>query len=206
MPTNLNKLFRLNKEHVKIAGEMAARAYFDDPVNSNFFPDVEKRKKNFHYMWDVSIRSCVLYGETYAPTSNIEGIAGWIYHEKFRDSIWRDIRSGAITLIFKASGLKLKQLRKYYFLTAKMHRSNVNFPHWELSQLAVDPEHQGKGYASKLLKPMLARIDQEELPCYLNTQKENNVSFYQNFGFELIDSKTLEGTDMRAWALLRNPE
>ena len=44
MNSDLDKLFRLNKSHVKRAGEMTARAYFDDPGISYFFPNPEKMK------------------------------------------------------------------------------------------------------------------------------------------------------------------
>ncbi len=54
----------------------------------------------------------------------------------------------------------------YLALIHKRHASK----HWYLLRPAVNPNYQGKGYASTLLKAMFARIDKEHLPCYLETQ------------------------------------
>jgi len=53
--TELNKLHRLGKNHIKIAGEVAARAFFDDYVFSQFLPNVAKRKKYFHHILDYNL-------------------------------------------------------------------------------------------------------------------------------------------------------
>ena len=67
-----------------------------------------------------------------------------------------------------------------------MHRKLVPFPHWYLQIIGVAPEHQGKGFSSQLMRPMLARFDREGLPCYLETQTEKNVAIYRRFGFRVI--------------------
>ena len=51
----------------------------------------------------------------------------------------------------------------------KRHYELAPMEHWYLVALAVNPEHQGKGYASKLLKERLPAIDKQGLPCYLET-------------------------------------
>ncbi len=69
--------------------------------------------------------------------------------------------------------------------------------------IGVAPVSQGQGYASKLLKPMLARLDEEGLPCYLETQKEKNVTLYQHFGFNVVEEFTFPSTTLTTWAMLR---
>ena len=207
MNSDLDKLFRLNKSHVKRAGEMTARAYFDDPGISYFFPNPEKMKKNLHYIYDMPIKLSIIYGEVYAPTPNIEGIAGWQYHDgKFNTPVWGAIRSGVFSIVFKASGRKLRRLNRWTTYTMKVHKHHMNIPHWELVNLAVDPIHQGKGYASTLIRPMLARIDQEKLPCYLTTQNERNASMYQRYGFEVIEVVKIPKTDFEEHVMIRTPK
>ncbi len=50
---------------------------------------------------------------------------------------------------------------------------------------------------------MLARIDEENLPCYLTTSDENNVSLYQHYGFEVIEKGVIPDTEVSVWAMLR---
>lgn len=207
MNSNLNQLFRLDKSHVKIAGEMTARAYMDDPGVSEFFPNPEKKKKNLHYIYDMPIKLSVLYGEIYAPSPNIEAIAGWQYHDgKFHTPVWGAIRSGVFSIVFRASGRKLKRLNSWTTFTMKVHKRHMSMPHWELVNLAVDPIHQGKGHASALIRPMLARIDQEKLPCYLTTQNERNASMYQRYGFEVIEVVKIPKTDFEEHVMIRAPK
>ena len=53
---------------------------------------------------------------------------------------------------------------------------------------------------------MLTRIDQEELPCFLDTQIEKNVSIYQRYGFKIVERGVIPGTEIPHWAMLReNP-
>ena len=88
----------------------------------------------------------------------------------------------------------------------KKHKELAPFKHWYLAMLAVDPQHQGKRHASRLLNEMLSNIDKDGLHCYLETGGENNVSMYQHFGFEVVDEFVVPGTKDRLVAMLRKPK
>ena len=83
------------------------------------------------------------------------------------------------------------------------HKRLAPFKHWFLQTVGVDPQFQGKGYAGKLLRPMLARIDEEGLPCYLETLDERNVPLYEHFGFSVAEESAIPETDLTNWAMLR---
>ena len=76
-------------------------------------------------------------------------------------------------------------------------------PHWYLSVIGVDPDHQGKGYGSKLIKPMLERIEKTGYPVYLETNFEGNVGLYEHLGFDLIDETKIPETEIMNWAMIR---
>ncbi len=59
-------------------------------------------------------------------------------------------------------------------------------PQWYLHLVAVRPQFAGKGYASILVKPMLAKAAQEGLPCTLITQTMDNVRKYEHWGFSVV--------------------
>jgi ribosomal protein S18 acetylase RimI-like enzyme len=69
--------------------------------------------------------------------------------------------------------------------------------------IGVVPELQGKGCASVLLAPILARIDQQHLPCYLDTEVDNNVAIYNRYGFRVVDDSIIVDTGVRSWGMLR---
>ncbi len=56
-------------------------------------------------------------------------------------------------------------------------------PHWYLSLLGVDPPHQGHRVGIGLLHSWLEAVDRDALPSYLETDREQNVAFYERVGF-----------------------
>jgi GNAT superfamily N-acetyltransferase len=94
-------------------------------------------------------------------------------------------------------------MQPFFEYVDSKHEELVSSPHWYLMLLGVDPEFQGKGYASLLLKGMLSQIDKERLPCYLETEKEENIQIYQHFNFKVIEEYTIPGTSVKLWAMLR---
>jgi ribosomal protein S18 acetylase RimI-like enzyme len=59
--------------------------------------------------------------------------------------------------------------------------------HWYLALLVADPMVWRRGIGTALVEPGLERIDDDGLPCYLETQKEANLAYYRRFGFEETD-------------------
>jgi ribosomal protein S18 acetylase RimI-like enzyme len=119
---------------------------------------------------------------------------------------WRILTSGAI---WQAIRIGIKPLRKIHSCEryiAKKHEELMPGKHWYLVVLAVDPPHQGKGYASKLLNEMLSYIDKDGLPCYVETEGDNNVSMYKHFGFQVIDKFIIPKTTDEMVAMLRQPK
>jgi len=94
-------------------------------------------------------------------------------------------------------------LEGFFNYAFEVHNRHAPFPHWYGGLIGVDPKFQGRGYASALMKPILARIDQEHLPCYIETENKKNVSIFQKYGFEVVEVDTIPGTNINNWAMLR---
>ena len=118
-------------------------------------------------------------------------------------SFWGMIRSGLFSLMRKGGRESLERSQRFEGYYTPMWKRHTPFRHWILQFIGVDPVHQGKGYAGTLLESMLARIDEENLPCYLTTSDENNVSLYQHYGFEVIEKGVIPDTEVSVWAMLR---
>jgi ribosomal protein S18 acetylase RimI-like enzyme len=55
-----------------------------------------------------------------------------------------------------------------------------------LVYIGTKPNARGKGYASKLIRDMMAKADAENRPMYLESSSAANNVFYEKFGFEVI--------------------
>ncbi len=195
----LDNLFRLTKAQITPAVEMVSRAFLDNPGIVAYFPDEHKRKRILPYIFRYSIRRGVLYGEVYATSPNLEGVAIWIPSENMH-------MTSGLSILKKLGEKNVSQMLSFVGYLASIHKRHAPFKHWYLLGLAVNPHYQGKGYASILLRAMFARIDKEHLPCYLETQNEKNVPIYQHYGFKVVEESTVPGTKVTNWAMLREQE
>lgn len=59
-------------------------------------------------------------------------------------------------------------------------------PHWHLPLIGTDPNQQGKGLGSDLLRHALAVCDEQQLPAYLEATTHKSVSLYQRHGFQRL--------------------
>ena len=56
-------------------------------------------------------------------------------------------------------------------------------PHYYLFAIGTLPELRGRGIGSKLMRPMIERMDRERAPAYLENSKQQNLGFYGRHGF-----------------------
>jgi ribosomal protein S18 acetylase RimI-like enzyme len=77
--------------------------------------------------------------------------------------------------------------------------------HMYLSVLGTDPEQQGRGIGSALLAPGLRLADEEGLPCYLESSKEQNIAFYARHGFVVRETIRFPKDGPSLWLMWREP-
>jgi len=202
MVNDFGSLFQFSKDTIHLAGKIAAQAYFDKDNNAIRFPDPTQRMLFLTNLMDFTFKYSFKYGEVFATSSNLEGVVAWLPHDKAFISTFQYIRFGALSAILKVGRNYLKELRIYSSLCKKKHQKYANFPHWYLYNLAVIPKHQGKGFATKLLKPKLNILDRLQLPCFLETS-DKNIPLYQHFGFEVVEKVSIPELMDDVWFMLR---
>jgi GNAT superfamily N-acetyltransferase len=76
-------------------------------------------------------------------------------------------------------------------------------PHWHLGPVVVDGGLQGLGIGSRMLAARIAEIDARGESAWLETDKPENVVFYQRAGFHVRSEAETLGTP--CWFLARHP-
>ena len=183
MNNDLKGLFRINKGKAEGAVEVLGKAFSSYPIFQYYFPDEAKRQKISKYILSFAVYSGIKYGEVYATSPKMEGVAVWIPSNNFPLTFWKILRSVPLSKIFgmgRYGGSKMKNFNDHI---DNVHQRLAPFSHWFLQAIGVDPSFQGNGHASTLLRTMLSKTDKENLPCYLETVDEKNVSIYQHFEF-----------------------
>ncbi|MFW6102817.1 MAG: GNAT family N-acetyltransferase [Chloroflexota bacterium] len=206
MPTtDPEGLFRLEKQHIARAADVLARAFADEPLFAYAIPNPVERARRLPYFMQFETRHAILYGEVYAPSPQLQAIAGWLPSDRGVPSFTAVLRSGLFTLLRHGGPRAVASMRNFEDRFARMWHRHVPFPHIVLDVLGVDPEYQGQGYAGALLQPMLRRLDGLGMPACLGTTRQTNVLFYRHFGFRVIDRDDLDGTGVPLWLMLRHP-
>lgn len=66
----------------------------------------------------------------------------------------------------------------------------------QLYLIGVLPESQGKGYASKLMNPVMEEMKKKSIPVYLETANTKNVQIYARKGFKTYNTWFKKGLEL----------
>lgn len=205
MATDLNSVVPLTRAQIQPAAEMLSRAFNDYPLGDFFHPEAADRESPPPtHGFQSGLRYGLLYGEVYASSPNLEGVAAWLPSDKVRRTLWRNIRSGNFPTLFGAEREMRSKQRVFHHHTAAIRQRHAPPAYLYLQMVGIDPAYQGKGYGSRLLRHMFARIDAIHLPCYLETHTERNVAFYEHRGFKVVEAQKIPGSEIMTWAMLRD--
>ena len=198
-------IVKLGSSSIQSAAEVLARAFRGDPLNQHFYPDEGVRKSILPAFFEYRVKYGILYGEVHA-TSELEGIAIWMHSAQLKDSLWRDIRAGGSKVYRQTPGEMMVRMRAVQSYTSERREQFAAEPYWILGPLGVDPPHQRKGHASRLIRHMLDRLDVIRETAFLQTQTEGNLPLYEHLGFEIISTGEIPDTGISHWDMLRKPK
>lgn len=172
----------LAPEQIPAVASAIARGFQDNEIWAWIIPSPARRARVLPGYYETMIRHVFLpHGHAWG-TEDAQGGALWLPPGSRGLSPGEQVRE-AITLLPAGPGAWVRGSRS----DATLRRHHPTEPHYYLSTLSIDPAHQGRGYGSALMKPMLARIDAEAMPAFLETQRESNIPFYRRFAFELTE-------------------
>ena len=197
----LNDLYKLEKKDIDRSTDVAAKAFFDYPMNKYILGD-NHNLDNIKIITRFIIKYCILYGQAYASSPEIEGIILYSAFSNYKFSLFRSLRAGAISL-YKLGRDAGKRFNEYDQFCLKKHKESIKEPHQYIILLGVNPEFQGQGYGKKLLLSVLQAAEKKGEPCYLETHTYENVSIYRKFGFEIVSEEKIPGTDIVNWAMVK---
>lgn len=193
---------RVGSADVARVAALLARAFDDDPLMRYAIPDARLRHRLLPWIIGLNVRDGCRYGAVYA-TPDFEGAAVWFPPGRAQRTPWRMLRAGMAAAPLRVNWSILRRLARAEARAQRLHDRYAPTSHWYLAQIGVEPAHQRQGIASRLLQPMLAHLDAQGLPGYLETENAANIGFYERHGFQVVaeDASLLAG--MHIWAMLR---
>lgn len=173
-----------------------ARAFYDDPVTGYFYGNDRKRLRQGERFFGIRLRQLAPQGQIYTTAAG-DGAALWAGPDAWRE----DLRQ--MLMILPMLPALLPHVGRSSRAVREIERRHPDEPHYYLSVLGTEPEQQGRGIGSALLRPVLELCDAAGLPAYLECSKDSNVTFYAGHGFTVTERMGLpDGPPL--WLMWRN--
>ena len=197
-------LYIIQEKDIDRLAEVAADAYRDYPLH-NWFTKGKYDEKASNLLMKVTLKTMTKDAVIYADSEEINGFAAWLPFGFAGNKTLPFLKNGGLKL-FLHSGVgfigRLLTYEKYAMNLKKEFTDNYD---WYLFNLSIKKDAQGKGIASKLMRPMLQFCDDERMVAYLETNKEANVGLYKHYGFELMKEELIPSTPVMHYSMVRKP-
>lgn len=199
-------LYNIHKRDIPKASAVLADAFQHDPLWNKFFEGESHLELKFRACFETPLRLCYTFGEVYATSKQLEGIAAWVPGELSSITMWRMIRSGAIfpgMRIGVKAGKKMTPVFAPLEQDRKEHMRGRSFLY--LFIIGVATEFQGQGFGGTLLRALIEQSETSGIPIYLETERECTVKLYEKFGFSTVKQITLPIVNHPMWEMVREP-
>jgi GNAT superfamily N-acetyltransferase len=185
-PVAIREAMRADRRAV---GDVLGAAFQVEPVYAWLFPDPAQRRRRLgpliRTMVEQMHRDLGLV-QVAEVAGTVAGVAVWDAPGRVEPRRWRLLR--ALPGMVWATRRRLPDLAR---LGGTLDAARPSAPHWYLSHLGVDPDRQGHGLGTALMRAMPPA--HEGIPAYLEC-KPAHVGFYQRFGFAVSGQVTIDPT------------
>jgi ribosomal protein S18 acetylase RimI-like enzyme len=200
-------LYRPQGKDIPRAGAVLADAFGHDPVWERVLEGTEVDLKRAFFQGPV--RYCRKYGDVYATSELLEGVAAWVPGDSADMTFWRMLRTGSIGLGMRL-GVKLaglgQRMRPVFDPLEADRRANMKGRNYlYLMIIGVASQFQGQGFGGRLLGALIEESELAQIPLYLETATERNVRMYERLGFNTLKQITLPVVDLPQWEMVREP-
>ena len=197
-------LYIIQEKDLDRLAEVAADAYKDYPLH-NWFTKGKYDLKASKLIMQISLRTMSEDAVVYADSEEINGFAVWLPFGFTGSKTLPFLANGGMSLILHSGPGIIGRLLTYETYAMNLKKEFTDNYDWYLYNLSIKKDAQGKGIASKLMRPMLQFCDDERMVVYLETNKESNVGLYQHYGFELMKEEQIPKSTVTHYAMVRNP-
>jgi GNAT superfamily N-acetyltransferase len=193
------------------AAELLAESFFDNPAHIYICPDSRTRLTQLEWMLggnlelqDLRTSFCLAEGST------AQAMGFWTRSGRPGVGLLRMLRGGLL-----AAPLRLgwAGVRRMFEVTGEVERhlgqALAGRPYWYLNNMVVRKHLRGTGVGSRLLREQLGVVSELEpgFAIALATQRPENVTFYQQLGFQTVWSEMVGSGPgaFRNWIMVYSP-
>ena len=192
------------RDEAALLGDVLADAFAEDPVFAWLIPPHLRRRDNRLRAFFTSMsRGYLRQGKPCYLTGDASAAALWA-----APGAWAMPLSQVI-LEAVPNGLAFRR-RLFRALRTQMQIERLHAghsrPHWYLGYLGARRDRQGQGQGTRMLRQVLAGVDTDGVPAYLESSNERNLSLYERNGFRVVGELQALGHGPTIWRMWREPQ
>jgi len=177
------------------------RGMRDNPLHVQAFgSDPKRREEILTRMFETVLRQQVVKGAILGAwtAGELVGVSAMVPPRRCQLSTGEKLK--VLPALLGGSGVRgtLRVMR----WVGDWSRRDPKRVHWHLGPVGVERHLQGQGIGSSLLGEFCRRMDAGRFMAYLETDKRENVAFYERFGFEVVGEHEVLGVPN--WFMLRS--
>ena len=197
-------LYIVQEKDLDRLAEVAADAYENYPLH-NWLTKGKYDAKASKLIMQISLKTMTEDAVIYADSEEINGFAAWLPFGFTGSKTLPFLANGGLSLILHSGPSIIGRLLTYETYAMNLKKEFTDNFDWYLYNLSIKKEAQGKGIASKLMRPMLEFCDAEKMVAYLETNKDSNVGLYRHYGFELKSEELIPKSPVTHYSMVRYP-
>jgi ribosomal protein S18 acetylase RimI-like enzyme len=184
------------------AAALLSRGMRDNPNNMAAFGGASERRQTamagfFRAVVKGLFRRGIIIGAF--DESRLVGVCGMARPGKCQPGLGEKLRILGALLRSTSPGVSIRVARWGGTWASR----DLKGPHWHLGPVAVDIGLQGRGVGSALLTSFCERMDEVAATAYLETDKRENLRFYEKHGFTIVGEGNVLGVPN--WYMSRAP-
>jgi GNAT superfamily N-acetyltransferase len=198
-----HSIIDIDRKNISRAARVLVEASREDPFFKYVFDGTEHYNFASPFMFKSWIKWCMLYGKAWA-TAGYESVAIRKTTKKLDFSWWSLYRSG---MLGNYKYLGKQAFERYMSIIQIMIEANKEIlgekPHWYAWVIGTLPEEQGRGFGSALMNNTFELARQDKVPIYLETYTESNVELHTHFGYKLVKTVPIPGSQLIAYFMVK---
>jgi len=192
----------LSSGETDTAAAVLGRGMRDNPLHVQAFgADPDARERALTHVFQGVLRQYVSKGSVLGAFSSgtIVGVCAMVKPGRCQPSGGERLR----LLPEAISGAGLGGTVRLLKWVGTWARHDPREPHWHLGPVGVERHLQRQGIGGSLLRVFCQRMDAFGAMAYLETDKQENVAFYERFGFEVRAEEPV--LEVPNWFMARAP-
>ncbi len=186
------EILELTRSEADNAAAVLGRGMRDNPLHVRAFgANPDRREAALTRMFEALLRQYISKGEILGAFSSgtLIGVCGMVEPERCQLTTTEKLR--LLPAIVAGSGLG--GTVRVLSWTVAWSGQDPKEAHWHLGPVAIERHLQGKGVGTELLREFCSRMDASRSMAYLETDKRENVPFYERFGFQVAAEQQVLG-------------